>query len=251
MKYGILGSGSATTSVVHEGLADILAKDPDALFVIHARKSPQGAVGDVYDFLIDHEVQFEVVTRIDDNAPKLLTDRAVGFTKTDDPTGVIIRSSDQILLLWDESNEDASEKLAISATDAGVTVLDLTMALTPIVVEGGAPSETAIEIDEGTGSVATFTRDELLNMSIGILRRQAKSLGIEDAGTTKEEIVNAILGDPASNVVIGDTKVEIAASDVHVPADASPIAVIVWYENGDMKTLEVPLASVKTFWKLT
>lgn len=206
MKYGIIGSGSANPKVVQEGLLDITNSDEDATFVIHARRSPQGAVGDVYDFLIDEEVRYDAVHRIDDNAPKILLDRALNITKTEDPVKSILDMCDKVLLLWDEDNPESSEKLAILCADAGKKILDLTMALTPIVIEGEPtmeehePVKEVVQEDVQDSSDMVFSRDELMSMNIGVLRRQAKALGIENVGKTKEEIVDAIFhNEPVSD----------------------------------------------------
>lgn len=253
MKYGIIGSGSATTKVVQEGLIDILKSDEDAVFIIHARRAPQGAVSDVYDFLVDHKVPFDAVTRIDDKAPQGLLNHAIDVATNDDPTKTIINDADVILLLWDEVNEDASEKLAIMSADAGKPIKDLTMALTPIVIEG---SETAVQVEDELiepeivyaqppavePAMSPFSRDELMNMNIGVLRRQAKSLGVENVGKTKQEIVDAIFyHEPV------DDDVSIISADTHVPSEepVSQMAVIVWHEDGAVRSQTVLLNEVK------
>lgn len=203
--YGIVGIGEAKTSVVHEGLADILESDPGATFLIHARRNPQGSVGDVYDFLVDNEVPYIAYTKIDDNAPKALLNSAVEVVKDEDPLALIIESSDTILMLWDEKDDEASNRLAIRASGNGRSIKDLSMALTPIVVED-SPEEKPAPAQEEKDTLVAFTRDELMEMSIGVLKRQAKSLGIENAGNTKEEIVGAILGDEQEPVVEAPAK---------------------------------------------
>lgn len=243
MKYGIIGSGSANAKVVQEGLSDILKSDKEAIFIIHARRAPQGAVSDVYDFLVDHQIAFNAVSRIDDNAPKALLNFAVEATISDDPTKAIIHECDVVLLLWDEASEDTSEKLAIMSADAGKSIKDLTMALTPIVIEGSTPVEVEpAQIDEPTHAKVTtdtdqdivgFTRDELMNMNIGVLRRQAKSLGIENVGKTKQEIVDAIF----YNEPVDDTP--IIASDIPVENSTKYelSGCLVYHYNNEMKSI--------------
>lgn len=136
MKYGIVGSGSANSKVIHEGLKDILKSDPEAVFVIHGRKSPQGSVGDVYDFLVDNECRIHLFSKVDDRVPAPLTDRAMVHEIHDDPLSATISVSDQILILWDDYNEDASNKIATRVVDGGKECFDLTMALMPVIVEG-------------------------------------------------------------------------------------------------------------------
>lgn len=234
MKYGIIGSGSANTKLVRDGLADIIESDAEAVFVIHARRAPQGSVGDVYDYLVDNESPFIAIHRIDDNAPKALLDCALSITVSDDPTLTVIQESDVILLLWDEKNEESSNKMAIMAHDGGCTIKDLTMALTPIVI-GDAETTTEVVPVEVEPEIPelVFTQEELMNMNIGVLRRQAKALGVESAGKTKQEIVDAIFS----------TDAPVVATDVHVPEE--PQAMIIYMENGSYMTIQVPLKDIK------
>ena len=248
MKYGIIGSGSANTKVVQEGLIDILKSDEGAVFVIHARRAPQGAVSDVYDFLVDHKVPFNAVTRIDDKAPQGLLNFALEVATHDDPAKTIINVCDEVLLLWDEANEESSEKLAIMSADAGKPIKDLTMALTPIVIEGSEPvtmdviepeivHEKTVDHDPNETTEGTpFTRDELMNMNIGVLRRQAKALGVENIGKTKQEIVDAIF---YHEPVDGDAS--IISSDVVATEIVEPLNVtqgqLTWIEDGVLQSV--------------
>jgi hypothetical protein len=239
MKYGIIGSGSANPKVVQDGLIDVLESDDSAEFVIHARRSPQGAVPDVYDFLVDEEVRFYAVTRIDDNAPNALLNYAMDVTKTEDPVKSILEMCDKVLLLWDESNEESSEKLAIMCADAGKAILDLTMALTPIVIEGSPEPEKVVQetvqVEESV-DISPFSREELMNMNIGVLRRQAKAMGVDNVGKTKQEIVDAIFHhEPVETPEV--------ASDVHEAQE--PQAMVVYMENGQYMTIQVPLKEIK------
>lgn len=239
MRYGIIGSGSANPSVIEEGLLDIVNGDENATFVIHARRAPQGAVGDVYDFLVDNEAPFDAVHRVDDNAPKALLNCAINVQTTEDPVKAILGMCDKVLLLWDEQNEESSQKLSIMAADAGKPILDLTMALTPIVIEGSDESEVVTEPEKkDEPSLSPFSRDELMNMNIGVLRRQAKSLGVDNIGKTKEEIVDAIF----YHEPVDETPM--VASEIPSPGNTSAMAMVVWYEDGAMKTLSIPMEQV-------
>lgn len=250
MKYGIIGSGSANSKVVQDGLLDITDGDEKASFIIHARRAPQGAVSAVYDFLVDNEMPFDAVHRVDDNAPKALLNYAVNVETTEDPIKTTIAMCDEVLLLWDESNEEASEKLAIMCADAGKPIKDLTMALTPIVIEGSPEpvkpvQEPVQEVAEST-EVSPFTRDELMNMNIGVLRRQAKSLGVENVGKTKQEIVDAIFyHEPV------DGEASIISADVVATEIVEPLNVtqgqLTWIEDGVMQSVMLGEEFTKRF----
>ena len=236
MKYAIVGIGDATESAVHEALADILKKDKKAEFLIHARRNPQGAVPSVYDFIVDNECKFVSYTRIDDKAPKPLVEGALDVVKTETPLESILQDADEALLLWDEKDEQASNRLAFMCADQGLSIRDLTMALTPIVVdveEKAQPEEPA---------PAVFTRGELEDMTVAVLKRQAKSLGVSiGANASKADIINTILGEDMPEV----------ASDFHNET-LTPVnmAVVVWYENGVMNSAQVPAEPLKTWLKM-
>lgn len=253
--YGVLGSGDINSKIVMDGLLDANnACEGTATFLIHARRKPQGAVTVVYDFLADNEIPFVAYHRIDDNPPKALLSLAVGVQTNDDPTVAIItslkRGGGTLLLLWDDENAEASEKLAVMAADAGVPTKDLSDGLAPIVVESsGAPQveEPVVEDkevistkvnSEDDHAIVGFSREELLNMNIGVLRRQAKAVGIENIGrVAKEDIVKMILGEEVT------VEEEIISSDTHVPTE--PQAVVVYWEDGAYRTVHVPLKDIK------
>ena len=251
MKYGILGSGTANTKVIQDGLIDIRESDPKAVFVIHARRAPQGSVSDVYDFLVDNEVPFIAVTRVDDKAPKALVNCATDVITTDDPAKEVLKQCDIVLLLWDEGNEDSSNRLATMSHDAEKDIKDLTMALTPIIVEGAEPVEEVVPVKVSTEeeyAIVGFTRDELLNMNIGVLRRQAKSLGVENVGKTKQEIVDSICAINNDNREVDiDTDMAgefVASADVHNPSGIGN-GFFTWLENGEVQCHPLPPILVK------
>jgi len=237
--YGVLGSGAINPKIVLDGLLD--ANENASMFFIHARRNPQGSVTTVYDFLADNEVPFTAYHRIDDNPSKALISLSAGQQTTDDPAKSMItslkRSGGTLLLLWDDENPEASEKFAIMASDAGVPIKDLSDGLAPIVVEGSAPIEEVVKEEpkvEEEELSTPFTRAELLNMNIGVLRRQAKALGIDSIGrVSKEEIVDLILGEG----------LPVSSADNH--SSQEPQAVVVYWEEGSYRTVYLPLKAIK------
>jgi hypothetical protein len=258
--YGVLGSGDVNPKIVMDGLLDV--NGDNATFLIHARRKPQGAVTTVYDFLADNEAKFIAYHRIDDNAPKALLSLAQGVQVNDDPAKAIItslkRSGGTLLLLWDEETPENSERLAIMAADAGVPMKDLSDGLAPIVVDGSTePKVEEVEEDlpiapkpvKEEKNLTAFTRDELMNMNIGVLRRQAKAIGIENLGRiTKQEIVDAIcsLSDDNREVDIdADMAGEfITSADVHNPSDIGN-GFFTWLQNGEVQCHPLPPIMVK------
>lgn len=244
--YGILGSGDARSSVVTAGLLDV--NGPETTYLVHVRRKPQGAVETVYDFLADHDANFIAYHRIDDNPPKALLDMAEEVICHDDPMHAILKvlkvQNGTLLLLWDNETPENSEKIAIMAADMGITMKDLSDGLTPIVVEEEssqkeivvepAPKEESAP-NKNTEAVP-FNREELLGMSIGSLRRQAKAMGIENIGqVNKETIVDMILDERTPEV----------ASDIHFTTtvvQTNGTAMLVWYQDGELHNATVSLA---------
>jgi hypothetical protein len=75
-----------------------------------------------------------------------------------------------------------------------------------------------------------------MNMNIGVLRRQAKAMGVDNVGKTKQEIVDAIFHH-------GPVETPVVASDVHETQE--PQAMVVYMENGQYMTVQVPLKEIK------
>jgi hypothetical protein len=71
-------------------------------------------------------------------------------------------------------------------------------------------------------------------MNIGVLRRQAKALGIDSIGrVSKEEIVDLILGEG----------LPVSSADNH--SSQEPQAVVVYWEEGSYRTVYLPLKAIK------
>lgn len=247
--YGILGSGTANETIIKDGLMDVF-EGQEVKFLIHARRRPQGSVTTVWDFLDEHEATFVAYHRVDDNPPKALLDLSMASNIIDDPAKAVLtvlaENKGTLLLLWDEENPEASTNLATMAISMGVPVKDLTNGLSPIIAEADEPEE---EVVEETTPAHPFSRDELMNMNIGVLRRQAKAIGIENLGRiTKQEIVDAIcsLSDDNREVDI-DTDMSgefVASTDVHNPSDIGN-GFFTWLQNGEVQCHPLPPIMVK------
>jgi hypothetical protein len=80
-------------------------------------------------------------------------------------------------------------------------------------------------------SLTPFTKDELMNMNYGVLRRQAKSQGFEEMPNTKESIVALLLGE---EIPVGETP----DADITHP-------IIVWLKDGQLVTKPVNYEEIK------
>jgi hypothetical protein len=102
-----------------------------------------------------------------------------------------------LLLLWDDERIDEMEEVVFKATDLGIDIKDLTNGLTPIVVEGAEeePAEKPAPVQVDEVEIEPFSRKELEEMPITVLRKNAKNHGIATDGLSKTQLVDALLGE--------------------------------------------------------
>jgi hypothetical protein len=123
----------------------------------------------------------------------------------------------------------------VAATDLGVNVLELSNGLTPFVVDNEVEEPTITETPTPKAEVELepLTRDELGDMTIGLLKKAAFAQGIADAsGMSKQELVDVLVEDEP-----------IVSADVHVPA--TPLAMVIWHDNGILHNASIPLSKVQ------
>ncbi len=203
-KYGVLGSGNTSKNVIEDALNE-LGVDND--FIVTCGAKATESESRVINWLIDMEVNYEIVHA--GNAPTKFIENASVEQLEVNPAREIIRQlakkKGTLLLLWDDTQVPVMEEICFDAADAGVTILDLTNGLVPIVVDI-TPEEKPVPVPTEEVEIEAFTRDEMLSMSIGVLRRTAKSQGIQVGTTmTKEQIVDAIIHDV--DAIINDAEV--------------------------------------------
>jgi hypothetical protein len=75
-----------------------------------------------------------------------------------------------------------------------------------------------------------------MNMNIGVLRRQAKALGVENVGKTKQEIVDAIF---YHEPVDGDASIisaDVVATEIVEPLNVTQ-GQLTWIEDGVLQSV--------------
>lgn len=145
MHYAIVGKGLAKKNVIEDALADL--NNEDVLFHIHGYRGASESEKRVYTWLIDNEAKFLVYgTSIN----SLLKEHAMDVQETENPENDMLyyvgQAGGEMLLLWDEADEEASELYVLRAYEHNIPVKDLTMGLTPagltpITVETELPTE--------------------------------------------------------------------------------------------------------------
>jgi hypothetical protein len=197
--FGVIGSGNASRKVIEAGLKD-LGNSESFIVPWYGKVTP--GLETVYDWLLDNEVKFTIVSTDSGKAvPKALAEKAVAVEKTDDVNYKILRDlkSRDItgisLILWDAENEEESMRLSYMSIDMKLSTLELTNGLLPIVfddVEREQPKEvktTSVDEMPDLGD-ASYARETLEVMPAALVRRMAKDKGI--ATKTKEEAIDAL-----------------------------------------------------------
>ncbi len=193
-KYGVLGTGRTSKNIIEDALNE-LGVDND--FVVTCGAKPSESESRVINWLIDMEVNFMLTHN--GKAPAEFIEKAsverLDANPARDMIHYLSKTKGTLLLLWDDTLVPEMEEICFDAADAGVPILDLTNGLVPIAVDI-TPEDKPTPIQTEEVEIEAFTREEMLSMSIGVLRKTAKSQGIQaGTGMTKEQIVDAILSD--------------------------------------------------------
>lgn len=193
-KYGVLGTGRTSKNIIEDALNE-LGVDND--FVVTCGAKPSESESRVINWLIDMEVNFMLTHN--GKAPAEFIEKAsverLDANPARDMINYLSKTKGTLLLLWDDTLVPEMEEICFDAADAGVPILDLTNGLVPIAVDI-TPEDKPTPVQTEEVEIEAFTREEMLSMSIGVLRKTAKSQGIQaGTGMTKEQIVDAILSD--------------------------------------------------------
>lgn len=237
--YGVIGSGEHSANMIQDGLKEIYDEDTKMYVYCRVGASPSERV--VYDWLLDNEKNFTAVTN--GKAPSILIETAEyilegGHRPEDTIIKELAANNGRLLVLWDDNNSKRMEDLIFKASDMGVEVLELSNGLAPIITEQKEePSKEVEKFVEATEvDIDPLTETELNDMSVGLLKKAAFAQGIADAGgMSKEQLVKVLADAPE---VSSDTHVANTNAGAHM-------AIIVWYQDGIMQAMPVPLEQVK------
>lgn len=236
--YGVLGAGSAPAKVIVASLDD-LGTNEHYVIPWYGDVSPGLEV--VYDWVLDHSVQFTLVQNPDGKkAPSVLRTMCDVLHDSQDVNASIIKmlakNDGHALIMWDDKGEDTSFSVASQAIDAGLPTLELTNGLVPIVFDDQEQSaESVADVDdimvegESDEDAPTWDRGTLENMPAAVVKRMAQSAGAPVK--TKEEAIKAILGegeeaeeeDPTSKWVAMPVERRESINEEFALVDAEPV----------------------------
>lgn len=246
--YGIVGGGKHPQNIIEDGLKDIYYVNPDNTLYLNCRKGATDSEKRVYTYVLDNTIPFLAVSQ-DGTAPKILVETAdyiVDGGSSAEHTIIkeLAANGGTLLILWDDENEDRMNQMVIQATDLGVNVLELSNGLTPFVFDEATQEETITETPTPKAEVELepLTRDELGDMSIGLLKKAAFAQGIADAGgMSKNELVNVLVEDELPVV-----SADIVATEIVEPLNVTD-GQLTWVEDGVLCSVMLGEAFTKRF----
>lgn len=196
MKHGIVGTGTAPEKVIHDGLREALGDGDEIVMVWSGTPVPSG-MEHVYSYILDNEIPFTLLYVEDQKIPGAFRMAEHGIAqKVRDPKSSLFKAVDgNILFMWDDGeNEDGGLIDEVFDALPGVTVLELTNGLAPIVTEE-APEIQApvVEDDDDEDDDTSFTREQLESMTAFAVKQYGARLGCK--GATKAAIIDELFGD--------------------------------------------------------
>lgn len=246
--YGIVGGGKHPQNIIEDGLKDIYHDNADHTLYLNCRKGATDSEKRVYTYVIDNNIPFLAVSQ-DGAAPKVLVETADyivdgGASAEHTIIKELAANGGTLLILWDEENEARMNQMVIQATDLGVNVLELSNGLTPFVFDEAEKEEPITEtpVPKAEVELEPLTRDELGDMSIGLLKKAAFAQGIADAGgMSKQELVNVLVEDELPVV-----SAEIVANEIVEPLNVTD-GQLTWIENGVLCSVMLGESFTKRF----
>lgn len=202
--FVVLGEGNSSANVIEDGLAD-LAKD--STFHVFTYKTSDEGPCRVYDWLLDNKAKY--IAYHNNTAPKILMDSAVKAIEEPSPVETMVEFAKSakatILYLWNEQDEKRSEEAVTTLVDMGLRVLDLTQGLTPFMIV-----EEDKEKNDTVDTLAPLTRIDYQAMPLAVLKQHAVAQGVsEQHFSSKEKIINALLGELQEEQVVKDGAVTV------------------------------------------
>ena len=238
--YGVIGNGNTNKNVIEDSLREL---GIDNEFIVACGSKTSESESRVLNWLIDMEVPYKVIHA--GKAPEEFLEKATTVHVHQEAVGPMLqllkKRNGTLLLLWDDAQMDRMEEICINAADAGIPILDLTNGLVPIMVTGEDTQEQAEPVDTEEVEIEPFSHDEMMSMSIGVLRKTAKSQGIAvDQHATKEDIVKAIMSDEPMEVEEEEILPPIELGTFHLVSSAGKEQAVTDAYNTCMLTAMLP-----------
>lgn len=202
--FVVLGEGNSSANVIEDGLADL---PKDSTFHVYTYKTGDEGPCRVYDWLLDNGVKYFAYHN--NTAPKVLVESSAKAIETPTPVEDMVEFAKNVkatvLYLWNDKDEKRSEEAVTTLVDMGIRVLDLTQGLTPFMLV-----EEEKEKNDTVDTLAPLTRKDYEAMPLATLKQHAVAQGINEKHfSTKESIINALLGESNEEQVAKDGAVTV------------------------------------------
>lgn len=223
--HAVVGSGTAPTKVIQEGLRDVV-DNKDAVNLVWMG-APNATMEDVYDFVLDNEINFVMYYADGVNPARVFRESEHGIVqKVRDPFKSALQSVEnggKVLFLWNEDADDDQVIPVFDTIETGTLVLDLTNGMSPISVEMDIPEPVDPELakDEDEPDEDTdFTKDELEVMTPFAVKRYGERKGC--SARTKGGIIAELFPVDELQASTEEDDGEVEPSPTGVSAPAAP-----------------------------
>lgn len=214
--YGVLGTSSNTNrEVIEAGLNDTDNSAGTYLVPWYGTKKISQALEYVYDWVLDNECAFEIISMEDGRkVPSALKNAAIAVSHVKDVDFTIVKmlrdckdSNAVALVMWDDDAPERSLTLAARTITAKIETLELTNGLVPVVIDEEDNYRGENRIDHPLVTLSTsdssmpeiddrsFDRETLEIMPAASVKRMAIKAGFDVRN--KEEAINALTGKTA------------------------------------------------------
>ena len=221
--HAVVGRGTAPAKVINEGLRDVVGKE-DTVSLVWLGKPKEGEEA-VYDFVLEHDVSFQMFYNDDSTPPRVFREADHGAVqKVRNPLKSALESVEnggKVLYLWDADADDDQVEVVFDIIDAGTLVLELTNGLAPISIDMDIPEpeEPVLEKDpeeEAVSEDTLFTKDELAIMTPFAVKRYGERQGCK--ATTKGGIIKELFPEGQDGDEGGDEVEQAVAAAAPSPA---------------------------------
>lgn len=228
--HAIVGTGTAPTAVIQEGLRDVIGKNDNVALLWLG--PPNETMEDVYDFIMDNEIAFIMYYAEGANPARVFREAENGVVqKVRDPFKGALQSvanGGKVLFLWDNDAEDSQIEPVFDTIDQGTLVLELTNGCAPIGIEMDIPepvdpdlAKDETEPDEDSD----FTKEELEVMTPFAVKRYGERKGC--AAKTKSGIIKELFPDGEASAPTEEDEGEVEPSSAVGAAVAPSSSTIV------------------------
>lgn len=223
--HAIVGTGSAPTKVITEGLRDVIGKN-DAVSLLWLGP-PNETMEDVYDYIMDNEIAFQMFYAEGVNPARVFRESEFGACqKVRDPFKKALQSVEnggKVLFLWDNEADDDQVEPVFDFIDKGTLVLELTNGCAPISIDLDIPEPVDPDLgkdEDEPDEDSDFTKDELEVMTPFAVKRYGERKGCE--AKTKSGIIKELFPEGESAAPTEEDEGEVEPAQPAVGAAESP-----------------------------